>query len=80
MGDSLIAEINCVFRRKTGGTTLMPGDYTIEELEEIMQDGTVDVICPVCGYDDTIESDGDCECPECGEGRLVSPLVELGLI
>lgn len=54
--------------------------YSIEELERIMWDGMVTVDCEVCGYAATIEPDADDPCPECGEGRLVSPLVIEGLI
>lgn len=55
-------------------------DYTQAELEQIMWDGMVDEECTECGYDATIEPDCDCVCPECGEGRLTSPLRTLGLI
>lgn len=55
-------------------------DYTTEELQHIMSEARVDVDCTACGYGDTIEPDGDYLCPECGEGRLTSPLVTLGLI
>jgi len=54
--------------------------YSIEELERIMDEGMVDVECEVCGESDTIEPDGDYPCTECGEGRLVSPLILEGLI
>lgn len=55
-------------------------DWTIEELEQIMHDGMADVECEVCGHCATVEPDGDYPCPECGEGRLVSPLILEGLI
>jgi hypothetical protein len=54
--------------------------YDIEELEQIMSEGVAHVECAECGYSDTIEPDGDYPCPECGEGRLVSPLILAGLI
>ena len=54
--------------------------YSIEELERIMWDGKVDVDCTAgCGESGTVEPDGDYPC-ECGEGRLVSPLILEGLI
>ena len=57
-------------------------EYTIEELEQIMRDGTVEVGCtnPECDLIATIEPDGDYQCYQCGVGRLTSPLVLLGLI
>ena len=55
------------------------GKYT-ELLEAIMWDGKVDVDCTAgCGESSTVEPDGDYPC-ECGEGRLVSPLILEGLI
>lgn len=52
----------------------------IARLERILSEGEVEVACTAkCGNWATIEPDGDYEC-ECGEGRLVSPLVRLGLI
>ena len=55
--------------------------YTIEELELIMSDGMADVDCTAgCGYGGMVEPDADYPCPDCGEGRLISPLVEAGLI
>lgn len=53
---------------------------SIEELERIMADGFAEVDCPSCGYGARIEPDADYPCPECKEGRLVSPLIEEGLI
>jgi DNA-directed RNA polymerase subunit RPC12/RpoP len=55
-------------------------DYEEQKLWDIMYNGVADVECNECGHCATIEPDGDYECPECGEGRLVSPLVELGVI
>jgi len=53
---------------------------SIEELERIMMDGFADVDCTAgCGGTATVEPDGDYPC-ECGEGRLVSPLILEGLI
>lgn len=54
--------------------------YDIDELEAIMMDGVAEVECSKCGHGATIEPDGDYPCPECGEGRLVSPLILEGLI
>ena len=54
--------------------------YDLEELERIMDEGKVDVECSECGHWATIEPDGDYKCPECGKGRLVSPLILEGLI
>ena len=51
-----------------------------EYFEQIMSEGAVDVDCAECDYSARIEPDADCPCPECGTGRLVSPLVEAGLI
>ena len=54
--------------------------YTNEELEQIISEGVAEVECPKCGCWATIEPDADYPCPECGEGRLVSPLILAGLI
>ena len=54
--------------------------HSIEELERIMFDGVAEVECEACGHGATVEPDGDYPCPECGEGRLVSPLILEGLI
>jgi len=53
---------------------------SIEELERIMFDGIAEVECEGCGYEATIEPDADYPCPECPDGRLVSPLILEGLI
>jgi ssDNA-binding Zn-finger/Zn-ribbon topoisomerase 1 len=56
-------------------------DCDLAELKRIMWDGFVDVDCTnECGHSDRIEPDGDYVCPECGKGRLVSPLVEAGFV
>ena len=48
---------------------------------EILREGLYyDGACDVCGYGCSIEPDADYDCPECGEGRLTSPLVTWGLI
>ena len=52
---------------------------SIAELEQIMEDGYADVECAACGEGGRVEPDGDYPC-ECGEGRLVSPLILEGLI
>jgi len=52
---------------------------SIAELERIMEDGFADVECEACGEGSRVEPDGDYPC-ECGEGRLVSPLILEGLI
>jgi len=53
----------------------------IELLMQIDWDGYADVDCTEgCGHSARIEPDGDYECPECKEGRLVSPLIVEGLI
>lgn len=49
-------------------------------LEEGMSQGFFDVECPVCGEECRIEPDGEGTCPECGEGKIVSPLMDMGLI
>lgn len=53
--------------------------YSIEELEQIMNDGVAEVKCGSCGEGATVEPDGDYPC-ECGEGRLTSPLITMGII
>lgn len=55
-------------------------DFDISEMEEIMANGFVDVVCDHCGYGARVEPDCSDECPECGEGTLESPLVTHGLI
>lgn len=55
-------------------------DFDEQELWDIMYNGVAEVECAECGYCATIEPDGDYDCPECEEGRLVSPMVELGVI
>lgn len=52
-------------------------DYTPEDLMA----SSFDVDCTEeCGHSARVEPDGDYDCPECDNGRLVSPLVELGLV
>jgi len=58
----------------------MPDDFDMEYAEQIMFDGQVAVDCTYCDYSATVEPDCDCPCPGCGEGRLISPLREWGLI
>lgn len=55
-------------------------DRELEEMRKIMWDGYADVECTECGYCSRVEPDADYECPECEEGRLVSPLIVRGLI
>ena len=53
------------------------------ELEDIVYGDTIPVVeCsnPNCNNVQTVESDADFLCPECGSGRLTSPLRQLGLI
>lgn len=45
-----------------------------------MFDSVQDGECDVCGYATTVEPDADYPCPECGEGRLQSVLIQQGLI
>jgi ribosomal protein S27E len=52
----------------------------VEHFKRIMWDGFVDVDCTDCDHAERIEPDGDYPCTECADGRLVSPLVEAGLI
>ena len=55
--------------------------FSIEELEEIMFNGFADVECTAgCGESGRVEPDADYKCSECDEGRLVSPLVIMGMI
>ena len=55
----------------------MDNEYTLEELEEIMDEGYCMVTC-TCGESHVLEPDGYMECA-CGE-RVESPLLVLGLI
>ena len=50
------------------------------DLEKVMMDGYADVDCTECDHAARIEPDGDYPCTECADGRLVSPLIEAGLI
>ena len=54
---------------------------TLEEMQAIDRNGYVDVECPECGDWRRIEPDGDypCHTALCN-GRVVSPLIEEGLI
>ena len=56
-------------------------ELELERCEQVMRDGMADVECTDgCGYWSTVEPDADYACHECGEGRLVSPLILHGLI
>ena len=56
-------------------------DIDFELMEQVMMDGFADVDCTEgCGYSARVEPDGDYPCHECGKGRLVSPMVEAGII
>ena len=54
-------------------------DYTIEELEEIMDSGRCEVECSGCGEWYTLEPDGCVYCHDCG-ALVQSPLLASGLI
>ena len=59
----------------------MDDDIDFELLEQVMMDGYAEVDCNAgCGYSARIEPDADYPCHECKEGRLVSPMVEAGII
>jgi len=56
-------------------------DFDLELAQQINYDGFADVECSAgCGHAARIEPDADYECPECGEGRLTSPLRAWGII
>ena len=56
-------------------------DFNLEELEDIIFDRAhAHAECGVCGHSQDVEPDADYPCPECGKGRLVSPLRQLGMI
>lgn len=56
----------------------------MNEIEQAMADwdayGSCEGTCDSCGHEMTVEPDGDYPCPECGKGRVTSPLVRAGLI
>ena len=52
----------------------------IEEIENIILDGVALATCKKCGHEQEVEPDAEYPCPECKLGKLVSPLIELGLI
>lgn len=54
--------------------------YSIEELQQIDWDGFADVLCPECGEEYRIEPDADFICHQCNKGRVVSPLIEAGIM
>ena len=53
---------------------------TIEEIENMLLDGAIFATCKKCGHEQEVEPDAEYHCPECKIGKLVSPLIELGLI
>ena len=55
-------------------------EYELQELEEIMDGGRTVAVCEHCGREATVEPDGDYDCPECGIGKLRSPIVLLAMI
>ena len=55
----------------------MPTD---EEVLEMLEAGMIYAECDHCGNVQEVEPDADYLCPKCKIGRLVSPLVERGLI
>ena len=52
----------------------------IEEIGNIIFDGVAFAACKECGHEQEVEPDAEYPCPECKVGKLVSPLIELGLI
>ena len=42
--------------------------------------GSCEGTCDSCSHEMTVEPDGDYPCPECGKGRVTSPLIRAGLI
>lgn len=56
----------------------------MNEIEQAMADwdayGSCEGTCDSCSHEMTVEPDGDYPCPECGKGRVTSPLIRAGLI
>ena len=56
-------------------------EINFDELEDIIFDRAhAHAECGKCGHSQDVEPDADYPCPECGKGRLVSPLRQLGMI
>lgn len=58
-------------------------DTDWEELEELFDaddDSVFCTSCTVCGEEYDVEPDADFLCGQCGEGRVQSPLIRLGVI
>ena len=53
----------------------------IEDAMAQMDDyGSCEGTCDNCSHEMTVEPDGDYPCPECGKGRVQSPLFRAGMI
>ena len=52
----------------------------MQEIEQAMADSVCVGECQECGYSQDVEPDGNYPCPECGDGKLQSPLVKYGII
>jgi len=61
-------------------TTFLPWDEIEKALAEAAISGSCTAECNFCYHSASIEADGDYPCPECGKGRIVSPILTAGLI
>ena len=56
-------------------------EVPVEQLEEEDNYGVMTAICDECGFEDFLEPDGICDCPECGaKEKFASLYVILGVI
>lgn len=49
-------------------------------MEDMLENDEYSARCSKCGYEQEVEPDADYPCPECGVGRLRSPLIVMGMI
>lgn len=67
-------------QKKEAERQKVSADLRTPDHEAVMQQGFDDAECGECGYAARVEPDGDYACPECGDGRLRSSLIDEGLI
>lgn len=63
----------------TEPTTTNSTDRIFEAFEQMEASGTVFAYCGVCGNEEMVEPDGECDCSNCGN-HVQSPLLEAGMI
>ena len=55
-------------------------ELEMNEIDAAMENGVCVGTCPECGFAENVEPDASFPCPECGEGKVESPLRKHWLI